>query len=256
MVGSRVYGIAAVLLGAVIIAWHEFAAIWQPVPDTLPERALFAYAAGAIFVVAGIALVLRRWEQPAALAVVALSLVFAAGWGRRIAGAPDQLAMWLGLAEQVSVVLGGLAVVAARRGRPALAHGVRMLFALCLLAFGAAHLVYVKETAAMVPAWLPPEQRFWALATGVADVAAGLALLAGPLALLAARLAAAMFVGFGLLVWLPQLFGPNAGHTEWSGTAVTLAIAAAARAVADLVAQVPPPAWWRRGSAERLGATA
>ena len=139
MMGSRVYGLAAVLLGAVVLVWHEFSSTWQPVPDTLPQRALFAYAAGAVFVAAGLALVARRWERPAALAVAALSLVFAAGWANRIAGQPTLFATWLGLAEQMAVVLGGLAIVISRGGRagPA-AHGLRVLFGLCLLAFGTA----------------------------------------------------------------------------------------------------------------------
>ena len=248
MMGSRVYGLAAVLLGAVVLAWHEFSSTWQPVPDTLPQRALFAYAAGAVFVAAGLALVARRWERPAALAVAALSLVFAAGWANRIAGQPTLFATWLGLAEQMAVVLGGLAIVISRGGRsgPA-AHGLRVLFGLCLLAFGTAHLLYVKETAAFVPAWIPPGQRFWALATGVADIAAGIALLAGPLALLAARLATAMFLGFGLLIWLPRLIAAPTDQMTWFGNAVNLAIAGGAWAVADMIARAPPPAWWRRG---------
>lgn len=243
MIGSRVYGFAAMLLGAVILAWHDFTATWQPVPDALPQRALFAYVAGAIFLVAGIALVLRRRERPAALAVAALSLVFAAGWVGRVAASPHVFATWLGLAEQMAVILGGVAIAAAKRG-PA-AHGVRVLFGLCLLAFGTAHLLYVEETAAMVPAWLPPGTRFWATATGVADIAAGLALLAGPLALVAARLAALMFLGFGALVWLPMLVAMPTDQTTWAGTVITLAIAAAAWTVADLIARAPPPAWWR-----------
>ncbi len=244
-IGSRVYGLAAVLLGAVILAWHDFTATWQPVPDALPQRALFAYLAGGVFLVAGVSLVPRRWERLAALAVAAVSLVFAVGWVGRIAGAPHVFGTWLGLAEQTAVVLGGLAIVAGRsaaRWRTSCA----CCSAMCLLAFGTAHLLYVKETAAMVPAWLPPGTRFWALATGVADIAAGLALLAGPFALVAARLAMLMFLGFGALVWLPMLMAMPADQTAWAGTAITLAIAAAAWAVADLIARAPPPAWWRR----------
>ncbi len=244
-IGSRVYGLAAILLGGVIIAWHDFTATWQPVPEALPERALFAYAAGALLLVAGLALAVRRRERTAALVVTALSLVFAAGWVGRVVAAPQVFGTWLGLAEQVAVALGGLAIVAAKQG-PA-AHGLRVLFGLCLLVFGAAHLIYARETAAMVPGWLPPGTRFWALATGAADIAAGLALLAGPFALLAARLATAMFVGFGLLVWLPMLVAAPTEQINWAGTAFTFAIAAAAWAVADLIARAAPPVWWRRG---------
>jgi uncharacterized membrane protein YphA (DoxX/SURF4 family) len=248
MIGSRVYGLAAVLLGAVVLAWHEFSSTWQPVPDALPQRVLLAYAAGATLVVAGLALVARRWERPAALTVAALSLVFAAGWAGRIVGQPTLFAVWLGFAEQMAVVVGGLAVVVSRDGRAGpTAHVLRVAFGLCLLAFGTAHLLYVKETADFVPAWIPPGQRFWALATGIADLAAGIALLAGPLALLAARLATAMFIGFGLLVWLPRLIAAPTDQMTWFGNAVNLSIAAAAWAMADLIARAPPPAWWRRG---------
>jgi uncharacterized membrane protein YphA (DoxX/SURF4 family) len=248
MLGSRVYGLAAVLLGGVILAWQEFSSTWQPLPGALPRPALLARAAGAIFAAAGIALLVRRWERAAALAVALVSLVFAAGWAGRIAGQPALFAMWLGLAEQAAVVLGGLAVVAACGGRVGpLAHALRVLFGLCLLAFGTAHLLYVNETADFVPAWIPPGQRFWALATGVADIAAGIALLAGPFALLAARLATAMFIGFGLLVWLPRLIAAPTDQETWFGNAVNLSIAAGAWAVADLIARAPPPAWWRRG---------
>jgi uncharacterized membrane protein len=247
LVGSRIYGLAAVLLGAVILAWRDFVATWQPLPAALPQPTVLAYLAGAIFVAAGLALVMRRWERLAALAVAALSLVFAAGWAGRIAGAPQVFAMWLGLAEQLAVVLGGIAVIAAGRGRAGpTAHGVRVLFGLCLLAFGTAHLLYARETAAMVPAWLPPGTRFWALATGVADIAAGLALLVGPLALVAARLATLMFLGFGALVWLPMLVAMPTDQTTWAGNAINLAIAAGAWTVADLIARAPPPVWWRR----------
>lgn len=241
-IGSRVYGAAAVLLGAIAIYWGAFANIWQPFPDELPSHDLFALAAGLIFLAAGAALLVRRFEGPAALAVAALSLVFVIGWVRRIFLLPHIPGIWFGPAEQLSVVIGALAIVAVRRpGALRTAHALRLVFGICLLAFGVVHFLSVKETADMVPAWIPPGQRFWALATGVADVAAGLALLAGPFALLAARLATAMFLGFAVLVWLPRVAAAPAEHIVWSGTAMTFAIAAAAWAVADLIARVPPP---------------
>lgn len=250
MWGSRTYGLAAMLLGAIMLCWQEFAQIWQPVPDELPEavRTACVYGVGAILLASGAALLAKRLEVPAALAVAAISLVFTLGWVRRIGYFPHLLGMWLSPGEQLSVVLGGLAVVAARRPRATrFAHGLRLAFGLCLVAFGTIHFLSVAETAAMVPAWLPPGQRFWALATGAAAIAAGLALLAGPFALLAARLATAMLFGFAALVWVPRIIALPAEHVTWSGMAMTVAVAAAAWAMADLVAQVPPPAWWRRG---------
>jgi hypothetical protein len=101
--------------------------------------------------------------------------------------------------------------------------------------FGVAHLIYVGETAAMVPNWLPPSPKFWALATGGAHLAAGLALMSGISAYLAARLATIMFVGFGLLVWLPRLVAQPTVHMAWSGNGVNLALVGAMWAVADAI---------------------
>ena len=36
----------------------------------------------------------------------------------------------------------------------------------CVAVFGVAHFLAVKETAGMVPKWIPPGQMFWARATG------------------------------------------------------------------------------------------
>ncbi len=113
----------------------------------------------------------------------------------------------------------------------------RLAFGLCLVAFGAAHLLYTEETAAMVPAWLPPGQRAWALATGAGHLLAGLALLSGVRALLAARLVTAMFIGFGLFVWAPQLFQSPGDHMAWAGNAINFALIGAAWTVASSIAE-------------------
>lgn len=89
----------------------------------------------------------------------------------------------------------------------------------------------------MVPAWLPPGTHFWAYLTGGCHVLAGLALLSGIQALLAARLLVAMFLGFGLLVWLPQLFAAPGTHLAWAGNAINFALAGAAWAVASMLAR-------------------
>lgn len=242
-IGHRIYGLAAIAFGVLGLASGDFASVWQPFPDAIPGRVGFAYAIAALFLAAGIGMQLRRTIAPAALVLAALGLLFAFGWGQRVAAMPLVLGTWLGVCEQLALVIAGL-VVYARLASAGWAGGVllggRVAFGLCLLVFGAAHLVYVPETAAMVPAWLPPGTRFWAIATGVAHIAAGLALVSGVRALLAARLACAMFVGFGLLVWLPKLFGAP-DHMAWAGNAINLALVGAAWVMADMIAAVPLP---------------
>jgi len=45
-ISVRIYGLAAIALGLVGLAFGDFAAVWQPVPETIPERRLLADALG------------------------------------------------------------------------------------------------------------------------------------------------------------------------------------------------------------------
>jgi uncharacterized membrane protein YphA (DoxX/SURF4 family) len=244
-IGNRIYGAAAIALGLVGLAWGDFAAVWQPVPEHTPFYVYLAYAAALLLCGAGAALQWRRTAAAGALLLAALYFVFALLWSRRIFASPEIFAVWLGTAEQLALGLGGFAIYVSQlprneRSTIRLFLTCRHLFGLCLVIFGIAHFCYVTETAAMVPAWLPPGPRFWALATGAAHLLAGLALLTGIRARLAARLVTAMFVGFALLVWLPQLFSTPHEHMIWAGNAVNFALIGAAWAVADLIGRYGP----------------
>ena len=197
-----------------------------------------AYAAALLLLASGVAMQWRRTAKTASVVLALLYAVFVLGWLRRVIGAPQIFGTWLGVAEQLALVLGGIVSFASLHETVRairIARVGRIVFGACLMTFGAAHFFYVRETAAMTPNWLPPSPTFWALATGSAHVAAGLALLSGISALLAARLAIAMFAGFGLLVWLPRLVAQPTTHMVWSGNGVNLALVGAIWVVADAI---------------------
>lgn len=98
--------------------------------------------------------------------------------------------------------------------RVTLATIARLLAGACAICFGSTHLVYLKETAAFVPAWIPPNQSFWAIATGVGYIAAGLALLTRLRLRLAAPLLAAMMTSFVILVHIPRVIASPGVHAE------------------------------------------
>jgi hypothetical protein len=100
-----------------------------------------------------------------------------------------------------------------------------------MLAFGAAHLAYVKETAALVPVWLPAHVACVYL-TGAAYIGAGLAMLSGVWARLAATLSAVQIGVFTLLVWAPAVAAPGAGADAWSEAVISWTLTAAAWVVA------------------------
>jgi uncharacterized membrane protein len=239
-IGRHVFGAGALILGLVGLWWRQFATVWQPVPDDITGRALLACAAAAVLVVTGAAMQGRRGRAIAGLAASALSAVFAALWVRRIVGFPGLLAVWLGCAEETALVIGGLLVYLEGRSDRRSARARRVLvvaFGSCALLFGASHLVYVAETAAMVPSWILGGARFWAVVTGVFHIAAGLAVIIRVADLLAARLLAAMFAVFGALVWLPILVQSPTDHTAWAGNGLNLALVGAAWLVSETVAR-------------------
>jgi uncharacterized membrane protein YphA (DoxX/SURF4 family) len=236
--GIRVYGLGGITLGLVGLAWGDFAAVWQPVPESVPHRTALAYVVAACFLAGGLAMQWRRTALYGAVTLVVLYLPFAGLWLRRVIGFPNMIGTWSGFAEQFALVLSGVIAYALLvPGNPLwTVRAVRIayiFFGMCFATLGLAHFLALAFTASMVPAWIPPGQRFWAIATGVAHVLAGISILSGVLAALASRLLTAMIIVFGALVWAPSLYAQPHVHMVWAGNAINLALIGAAWVVAD-----------------------
>jgi uncharacterized membrane protein len=240
--GGRIFGASAILLGATGLVFGDFAVFWQPVPPEVPGRVVLAYAAAALFLCGGLALQQRRSTKIGAIILALLYLTFTLLWSRRIIGFPQLFGTWSGTAEQLAPVTAALILFARARGGSAAGSAATTIrlaqaaFGLCAMAFGIAHFTAVKETAALVPNWLPPGQNAWVYITGVGHFAAGLAILLGIVPLLAARMLALMIGFFEALVWFPRLIHQPADHIAWAGNGVNLTLLAAAWVVADALA--------------------
>ena len=239
--GVRVYGLAAILLGAIGMKWGDFAAVWQPVPEGLAHRGALAYLAAILFLCAGLAVQFERTRAAGALVLGLLYVPYALLWARRVVGFPQMIGTWSGTGEQVALVTAGPLAWEqfARRGKGSvrgLAVVCRILFGLSFVSLALVHWIALKETAGFVPKWIPPGQRFWAIATGVFHMMAGVAIGSGLLGKLAGRLLTAMIAGFGLLIWLPALVASPKDHFVWCANAVNLALLGAAWVVADAFA--------------------
>jgi uncharacterized membrane protein YphA (DoxX/SURF4 family) len=242
--GTRVYGLGAIALGLVGLAWGDFATIWQPIqalPFDVPHRTALAYVAAAGLLSAGVAIQWRRSAQAGLLVLTILYLIFALLWLPRVIGFPQLFGTWAGFLEEFALVAAALVVYAsllprgsARQVRAAQVG--RISFGVCVLSFGLSHFFAIPQTAAMVPDWIPPGQQFWAVATGVAHLLAGVAILSGVLDVLGSRLLTVMLATFGALVWAPRLFAQPHEHMVWAGNAINLALIGAAWVVADSIA--------------------
>jgi uncharacterized membrane protein len=178
--GYRVYGLGAFALGVIGLIWRDFALVWQPVPQDVPGRAALACIVAVGLLFGGVGL---QWGRTARLAAATLIGLYALDvlllHAPRVVAHIDMFGAWSGLAEQLALLAGGLAAYAglasaSEATAARLARIARLAFGLCLFSFGLAHFFYLPQTAAMVPAWLPPGQQAWAYATGAAHILAGL----------------------------------------------------------------------------------
>ena len=246
--GWRVYGLGVAAMGLVCLGWGDFDP-GQPVPRAFPDRVALAYAVAAFMVVAGAAIEWRRtasWAAAALTAYYALVVVIVMN-GRVVLAHPTEYGAYSGAAEQLAIAAGGLIVFAANATiEPSLAARLTRLgqlaFGVCAILFGGAHFFYMNLTIPLVPKWLPPSQAFWAYATGIGHIAAGLAILTGVRARLAAVLLTAMYASFTLLVHSPMLLADLSSRTNWSESALNLALIGAAWVVADSLARADPVA--------------
>ena len=238
--GVAFLGVAAILYGIACFLQGDFAIYWQPVPESLPFRRPLAYLSAGLLVAGGGGLLIARTVRSAAMILLLLFALYDACYLLQLVGPPANPAALLGLAEQSSVVTGSWAILLRMRasgsaGATAGAMGARIAFGICSILFALAHILGLKPTAAMVPAWMPGGQVFWALATGVAHLAVGLSLIANRLAVPATRLGALMYVCFALLVWLPGAVTHPTEWLRWAGVGISLCMAAALWLVGDLL---------------------
>jgi uncharacterized membrane protein len=237
--GWRVYGLGAIALGAICLAFGDFHP-GQPVPKDFPARTVLAYAAAAFMLVAGLAV---EWRRTVAFGAAALAIYFGIVVvilmnGRVMLAHYSEFLPYESSAIQLAIAMGALIVYATHStiDAPLAARLIRtgqLLFGICTLVFGMAHFFYLSLTAPLVPKWLPFSQEFWAYATGICHIAAGIAILSGVQARLAAILLTIMFASFTPLVHVPMLLATPSNHWIWNENAVNIALIGAAWVVAD-----------------------
>lgn len=201
-------------------------------PEGLPGRHALALVSAAVMLALGLGVL---WSRTARAASAVLGLLYV-GWvalhGPEVVAAPAAFASWLGVAEALSLAVGGLALFAMSAEQPnvRLRLAARLAYGLCPLIFGLSHFAYADFTAKMVPGWIP-YPLFWAYATGTGHLAAGLAILFGVASRPAATLLTAMMACFVVLLHIPRVMAAPDSHLEWTMTAVALSLTGAAWAL-------------------------
>src|ERR1700693_2394117 len=236
-------------LGVPALVYGDFALVWQPVAPWVPGRTALAYGSGVIMLLGGVGLLSRATAAWSARILFPYLVIWLLLKVPALFAAPQMEAVWLGLGELAVLLAGGWVLFARMAGLPegsALAfltgeNGIRLariLFAVSLLPIGLSHLVYVKLTAELVPAWLPYRVG-WAYLTGAGQMACGLGVLFSIFPRVAARAEAGMISVFTLLVWGPAIVAAPKARLPWTAFFIPWAIASAAWVVAQNI--VPKP---------------
>ena len=256
---------AAIMIGLGVLGLikRDFTVVWQPVPNGIPAREVLAYLCSIVSLATGAGLLWRRTASLAARVLLAYLILWFLLW--RIYGLfvlPLVASTWsCGQTLVMTAAAWVLFVWFATDGdrqRLGFASGdkglriARMLYGLGLIPFGAAHFMYLKETAVLVPGWLPWHVG-WAYLTGATFIAASVAVLTGVFGRLAVTLSVLQMGLFGLLVWIPRVAEGSLTAFQWGEVVTTFALTAAGWVVADSYNGTP---WLVFGTRSEVRATA
>jgi uncharacterized membrane protein len=237
--GRLLFALSFAIFGALIIVTHDLALVWPPATKAMAWHDTLAALSGALLMASAVALLVRRAAAGGSLVLAGLLLLrVLALQVPGVIAHPLAEAAWYSVSEDLIQVAGAWTIFSfLPNSEGALAEfgNVRagqVLFALALPAIGLSHIIYLDQTAPLIPPWLPFHVPL-AYLTGAAHIAAGVGILFGVLPRLAATLEATMVSLFTLLVWVPALVTAPTSRSDWAEFCISTAIAGSAWAVAE-----------------------
>jgi hypothetical protein len=235
-----VFGAAAMLFSVIALMWHD-ADTWQNLQHiwSLPFGTLIGGCLMTVQIAGGIGMSYPHTGRLAAVALCVVYLCFSLACVPDIIAAANIYDKYGGSFFLFFCLLcGAIALFAATEANAARAvvfgRLARFGLGVCAISFMLGQALLVRETAHLVPNWIPPNQTFWAILTTVAFGLAAVAILINRQARLAMRLMTLMLALFGALVWVPHLIAHPEAHFNWSECALTFLVTGAAWMVADL----------------------
>jgi hypothetical protein len=237
--GRIVFGLSAVLLGLIALMWYD-ADTWQTL-HWIWNLPFGAIAGGFLMIVqtaGGVAALYPRTARLASILLGVVYFLFSLACVPDIVAAPAVYERYGSFFEQFSALCGAIALYLAtdknEARTAAFGRAARLGLGACAISFTLSQIVYFRVTAALVPAWIPPNRTFWAIVTTIAFALSAVAILTNRRARLAIRLMTLMLALFGVLVWTPRLVAHPDAHLNWSEFGLTFLITGASWMVAGM----------------------
>jgi uncharacterized membrane protein len=236
LLGRRMFAVAFIAFGLLQFLYADFVPGRPPAwPAQLDGGWIWAYATGAIFVVAGAAILVDRFQLHAAFTIALLVFAWALTRNLPIALADGSFGgAWTRLGKAVALTGGALAVAASvrqadRRSITALTVAGRIAFGSFLIASGVQHFLFTDAAATLVPTWIPAA-RFWTHFAGVALIAGGIGLIVPRTTRIAGLSLTLMLFAWVCILHVPRALAaaPAAQRNEWTAVFEALAFGAIA----------------------------
>lgn len=238
--GRLVFGVSAVLFGVIALMWLD-ADTWQNLRHiwSLPFGKVIGGCLMIALIAGGTGVVYPRTARLASVVLCVVYLCFSLACVPDIVAAANIYDKYGGsFFVFFSLFCGAIALYAATETDAAkavpFARVARLGLGVCAISFTLGQALLLRETAQLVPKWIPPNQMFWAILTTIAFALAAIAILINRQARLAGRLMTLMLALFGVLVWIPRLIAHPQAHFNWSECVLTFLVTGAAWMVAEL----------------------
>jgi hypothetical protein len=238
--GRMVFGASAVLFGVIALMWHD-ADTWQNLQYiwSLPFGAIIGGCLMTALIAGGIGIQHPRTGRWASVVLGVVYLCFSLACVSDIVAASNIYQRFGGsFFVFFSFLCGAIALYAATEANAArevvFGRLARVGLGICAVSFTLGQILLPRQTAHLVPKWIPPGQMFWAILTTVAFGLGAIAILINRQARLAMRLMTLMLALFGVVVWVPSLIAYPKAHFNWSECVLTFLVTGAAWVVGDL----------------------
>jgi len=208
-IGRIFYGIAMAVLGFLTIYYHDFPYMLIPPHQGL---VIVAYISGALLILAGACIVLRKSILPVSILLGGVLLLIFCFYF-----IPYQLmdssrymhfGEWENAAKELALASGAF-VIAGLFLQRLIPFGAA-LFSLTIISFGIDHFLFAHEASDYIPSWVP-NHLFWMYFTGSALLGSGIAILVNIRRRLAATLLGSMIFIWFIILHIPRVIAAPSG---------------------------------------------